>query len=132
MSRIERPSKEDRSKWDIKFTDDLKFGEKGENDLYNIVRNSTMEVKSDRKWKSTGNIAIEFECNGKPSGIAKTEADYYGINLCYGDAYWGHLIFPTDRMRILASKCEQRYGGDGGRAKMYLVKLSKLFDVNKK
>jgi hypothetical protein len=132
MSKIERPSKEDRSKWDIKFTDDLKFGEKGENDLYNIIRNSTMEVKSDRKWKSTGNIAIEFECNGKPSGIAKTEADYYGINLCYGDAYWGHLVFPTDRMREIASTFRYCYGGDGGRAKMYLVKLAELFDVNKK
>jgi|TARA_R100000482_G_scaffold124682_1_gene78399 hypothetical protein len=132
MSKIERPSKEDRSKWDIKFTDDLKFGEKGENDLYNIIRNSTMEVKSDRKWKSTGNIAIEFECNGKPSGIAKTEADYYGINLCYGDAYWGHLVFPTDRMREIASTFRYCYGGDGGRAKMYLVKLAELFDVDKK
>ena len=48
MSRIERPSKEDRSKWDIKFTDDLKFGEKGENDLYKCRRSAFSSPSSKR------------------------------------------------------------------------------------
>ena len=36
-----------------------------------------IEVKSDRQASQTGNLAIEYECNRKPSGISSTEADFY-------------------------------------------------------
>ena len=41
----------------------------------NVV--TTYEVKADRQAHTTGNIAIEFEYNNKPSGISVTRADYY-------------------------------------------------------
>lgn len=40
-------------------------------------QSGTIECKLDRFTKSTGNIAIEFESRGKPSGIQTTKADNY-------------------------------------------------------
>jgi|OM-RGC.v1.029334484 hypothetical protein len=36
-----------------------------------------IEVKCDRLASKTGNIAIEYECSNKPSGISTSQADYY-------------------------------------------------------
>lgn len=36
----------------------------------------TFEIKYDRLATKTGNVAFEIECNGKPSGIMTTKADY--------------------------------------------------------
>ena len=64
------------SKWDI----DLKFGKSGEDRVANLLNaeQSKIEVKTERDWwYKTGNIAIEIECRGKPSGLYATEADYW-------------------------------------------------------
>lgn len=37
----------------------------------------TIEIKADRQTRNTGNIFIEFECNGKPSGITTSKADLW-------------------------------------------------------
>lgn len=36
----------------------------------------TIEIKEDFLCKTTGNVAIEYECRGKPSGIHRTIADF--------------------------------------------------------
>jgi len=55
------------------FDFDLKFGRKRENRLHKLLgmrAEDKVEVKTERDWwQKTGNIAIEIECNGKPSGI---------------------------------------------------------------
>jgi len=33
-----------------------------------------IEIKADRQTRNTNNIFIEYECNGKPSGISSTQA----------------------------------------------------------
>ena len=74
-----KPDKKDLSKWDI----DLAFGHIREDKVRDMLENKKIEVKSERgMWVRTGNIAIEFESWGKPSGIAGTEADYWFHNLC--------------------------------------------------
>ena len=55
-----------------------------------------IEVKTERDWWfKTGNIAIEVECNGKPSGIMATKADYWVHILAEGDKDYCRLIFDT-------------------------------------
>ena len=57
-----------------KFDVDLQFGKQWEvfvDDLFSGAK--TCEVKTERdQWADTGNIFVEFECNGVPSGIAST------------------------------------------------------------
>jgi hypothetical protein len=82
------------------FKEDLEFGNKYETELlqylwfdkfeisqgyfkeYDIKCNwgdyeYTVEVKADRMTNRTGNICVEFECSGKPSGILTTTSNYY-------------------------------------------------------
>jgi len=37
----------------------------------------TFEVKEDFTCERTGNVGLEFECRGRPSGIQVSKADYY-------------------------------------------------------
>ena len=50
----------------------------------------TIEVKSDRRTKETGNLFIEYESRGKPSGISTTKADV-----------WFYYIEPTDFKQVI-------------------------------
>jgi len=63
----------------IKYNDDSAFDILFEDDERNVV---TFEVKTDlfeKNWDEdgTGNMAIEYKCRGKPSGIRKTKAMYF-------------------------------------------------------
>lgn len=40
-------------------------------------REYTFEVKEDFMSEDTGNVALEFSCRGKPSGIETSRADFY-------------------------------------------------------
>ena len=54
----------------------------GEFKPYDIVApklKKTFEVKYDIGSKKTTNFFIEYECNGKPSGLQSTKADYWVI-----------------------------------------------------
>jgi hypothetical protein len=80
----------------------------------------TIEVKADRKTKTTGNVVIEFECNKKPSGITTTEADYWAYFI---DGTEDYFLIPTDDIRnaIKEGKYSRTVkGGDGFRANMYV------------
>ena len=57
------------------FDYDLVIGQKGEKLVDHIFKNATVEVKRDFWTGTTGNIAVEFESRGKPSGISKTKSD---------------------------------------------------------
>ena len=60
-----------------KFDIDLAKGQEMEETFEEFMKGSLVEVKSERHiWENTGNHFVEFECRGKPSGIAVTEADY--------------------------------------------------------
>ena len=63
---------------DSKFDVDLAFGNIREERVADIFENKKIEVKTERGiWTRSGNIAIEIEWNGKPSGIMTTQADYW-------------------------------------------------------
>ena len=68
-----KPTKENRKKFDI----DLQYGTVREEKIADMLTNKKIEVKSERDmWMKTGNIAVEYECWNKPSGIKATESDY--------------------------------------------------------
>jgi hypothetical protein len=128
------PCVEDRKKFDI----DLEYGQVREKLVADMLQDKKIEVKSERDmWQKTGNIAIEYESYGKPSGINSTEADYWFHNLCIGDDTFCTLVFKVDNLKKLIDKLDYKRsvsGGDHNASRMYLLKLSKLFssDVLKK
>ena len=121
------PSTENRKKFDI----DLEYGQVREKLVEDMLQDKKIEVKSERdKWQKTGNIAIEYECYGKPSGISVTEADYWFHNLCIGDDTFCTLVFKVDNLKKLINKLDYKRsvsGGDHNASRMYLLKLDKLF-----
>tara|TARA_Y100001938_G_scaffold151150_1_gene246589 strand:+ start:6036 stop:6464 length:429 start_codon:yes stop_codon:yes gene_type:complete len=122
-----KPSKENRKKFDI----DLEYGTIREDKVAEMLTNKKVEVKSERgMWMKTGNIAIEYQSYGKPSGIKATESDYWFHNLCVGDNEYCTLVFKTDVLRTIVDKLDTFRtvsGGDHNASQMYLVNLQKLF-----
>ena len=126
MKELE-PKVADRKKFDI----DLEYGKVREQQVADMLQDKKIEVKSERDvWQKTGNIAIEYECYGKPSGINATESDYWFHNLCIGDETFATLVFDTTSLkRIIANLDKKRSvsGGDNNASRMYLLNLQKLF-----
>ena len=64
--------------WDIS----LEFGEHHENAVRRIFEGgNTIEVKADRAWHKTGNIAVEYKFRGNPSGLSTTKAEWWCVVL---------------------------------------------------
>jgi len=124
------PKIEDRKKFDL----DLKYGKVKEKIIADMLQDKKIEVKSERgMWLDTGNIAIEFESYGKPSGIASTESDYWFHNLCIGEEIYGTLVFKTDMLKKIIKNTPNKRevsGGDNKASKMYLINIQKLFNVD--
>ena len=125
-----KPTKKNRKKFDL----DLAYGSIHEDAVADMLKNKKIEVKTERdKWATTGNIAIEFESYGKPSGINATEADYWFHRLAIGDKVYCTLVFDVPTLKRLVRELDKHrivYGGDHNASKMYLVNLSKLFSTD--
>jgi hypothetical protein len=84
------------SNWDLDYRDGI-LGEKRIADLLSM---DTIEVKTDRRWKDTGNLFIETECyyqttdTWEKSGISVSKATHWAFVL--EDSV---LIVPTFRLR---------------------------------
>ncbi len=126
MSSLE-PSVADRKKFDL----DLEYGKVREQQVADMLQDKKIEVKSERDvWQKTGNIAIEYECYGKPSGINATESDYWFHNLCIGDETFATLVFDTASLKRIIENLDTKRsvsGGDNNASRMYLLNLQKLF-----
>jgi len=132
------------------FKDDLSFGEDSEyrfieaikhkfHAMYKIGGNFkpydvvgikhdgklvTFEVKHERLYNDTGNVAIEIACNGKPSGLASTKSTYWVVEL--DDGFW---YCDTDKLYNTVFLMgdydfQVKSGGDGNSAKMALMRGS--------
>ena len=126
MKNLE-PKTEDRKKFDI----DLEYGKVREQQVADMLQDKKIEVKSERDvWQKTGNIAIEYECYGKPSGINATESDYWFHNLCIGSETFATIVFDTASLKRIIDNLDNKRvvsGGDHNASKMYLLNLQKLF-----
>ena len=126
MENLE-PSPKNRKKFDI----DLEYGKVREQLVADMLQDKKIEVKSERDvWQKTGNIAIEYESYGKPSGITSTDADYWFHNLCIGDDVFATVVFKTKNLKRIINNLDYKRsvaGGDHKASKMYLLNLKKLF-----
>ena len=122
-----KPTKENRKKFDI----DLEYGTIKEDKIADMLTDKKIEVKSERgMWMKTGNICIEYESYGKPSGITATEADYWFHNLCIEDNIFCTLIFEVKKLKQLIDKLDFKKSVSGGvhnASRLWLVNIQKLF-----
>ena len=122
--------KDNRKKFDL----DLAYGKVRETMVADMLQDKKIEVKSERDmWARTGNIAIEYQCYGKPSGIKATEADYWFHNLCIGDDTFATLVFNVDALKRIIDNLDFKKsvsGGDNNASRMYLLNIQKLFSTD--
>lgn len=100
-------------------------------DIFEFHGITKIELKTESwLWERSGNICIEYECNGRASGIAATEADYWVHQLKRDGRTLVYLMFPVERLKALARDAirggRARVGGDGRRQKLALVRLSDI------
>jgi hypothetical protein len=111
------------SRWDI----NLKEGQIAETELKKLLNSEAIEVKRDFSVSTTGNIAVEFMCGGKPSGISVTAADWWAFSLS-GDYYNDEVIVIIKKTRLERLLVPARIvrGGDNKKAEMYLIRVEEL------
>ena len=107
------------------FKHDLEVGLVAEKEIADMLENSTVEVKRDIIAKTTGRIFIEYSYKGRPSGISRTQANFY----CFvvGDLI---IFYETQKLKDLirpmlgtdADIC----GGDNDQSRGILLPLKKL------
>ena len=127
-----------------KFDKDLKFGEAGENWIVWLGSQdqAKVEVKTERDiWAKTGNIVFEYSCRGKPSGIAKTEADWWIQLLSKEDKIVHGFIWNVGDLRTFLRdvyKKPSNYGakvvngGDDNASSMIVVPIKQLYSFQTK
>ena len=108
------------------FNYDLKVGQLKEKELGDIFNSKKIEVKHDLMALDTKNVYVEYYSRGKPSGISKSNADYYCF--CFGGTF--HLIETAE----LKAKCRKylntnrdKLGGDNNTSKGILLPIWELF-----
>ena len=114
---------------DSKFDIDLEYGQEREKTIAKIIERGNLEVKSERDWwHTTGNIAIEFESWGKPSGIKTTKAKYWVHNLCKGKLQYARIILDVPVLKRLCKKYKNNWirCGDQKASKAYLIPLKEI------
>lgn len=101
-------------------------------EIFAYGRLEKIELKSETwQWERTGNICVEYRCDGRPSGIATTEADYWVHELRRDGETLVYLMFPIERLKALAreaiknGRCRSN-AGDDGRFDVALVSLRDL------
>ena len=115
-----------------KFDLDLQYGQLREQQVHDMFHNKKIEVKTERDWwKKTGNIAVEYECNGKPSGIDTTKSDFWIHILSNGTSNYCKLVFEVPRLKRLVEKYKETHSrliGDRGVSRCVLIPLNELFE----
>jgi hypothetical protein len=113
------------------FKYDWEFGKEGEDEIAKLLNDYKVEVKRDRLTKQTGNVYIEYQSRGKPSGIKTTKADKWAYILQDGCI----LIVDTELLKkalrylIKAKLCvKDMPGGDNNTSLGVLVSVERLME----
>lgn len=97
-----------------------------------MFKDKKIEVKTERDWwYKTGNIALEYECNNKPSGINATQSDYWIQILAKGDDNHCMLVFEVSKLKEIVNKYKEKYTrmvGDRNASKCVILPIKKLFE----
>jgi hypothetical protein len=109
-----------------RFEYDLKLGELGEKLLGEILTNKKIEVKTDYGTRRTGNIFIEYMSRDKPSGISKTEADFY----CFVISNERLILVETEKLKEICrpyiGSALDTVGGDNKSSRGILLPVNEL------
>ena len=111
------------------FDKDLKFGQQYENEFQEAVEGK-IECKTDRLCQKTGNVYIETESRGKPSGINTTQSRNYAICLWTQDRtdqVW--VLIPTAHLKKLMVKYPIKKGGDNWTSKGHIIPKEDLLNL---
>lgn len=115
-----------------KFDIDLKYGQIRENKVREMFSKCQIEVKSERSWwRKTGNIAIEYEYRGKPSGIYATTSDYWFHRLEGDRDEFCTLVFKTSILKGIVDKYKNKLTknvGDNKASKCVLIPIKDIFN----
>jgi hypothetical protein len=101
-------------------------------DIFAGAKLEKIELKTETwQWEQTGNIAIEFRCDGRPSGISTTEADIWVHELRRADATLLYLMIPIERLKELCRSAIRQgrwraNAGDDGRFDVVILSLREL------
>ena len=93
-------------------------------DIYIPELDMGVEVKSDAQYQKTGNFYVEYECNGKPSGIATTKSKYYYIYL--DKLYILKTEDLKDKCRKYLNTKKDKKGGDNMASKGIIIPIQEL------
>lgn len=108
------------------FDIDLLDGVAREEAFARLLVRARFEHKRDESCIKTGNLFIEYESRGRPSGIAVTTADWWAFE--YQPISW--LVLPTDKLKSYARRAYQTgkviLGGDNDTSKGVLVPITWL------
>jgi len=95
----------------------------------------TFEIKEDFLCEKTGNVGLEFECRGKPSGIQTSQADYHIYKLHTADCGIQYVLHKTSVLKdMIETHMYFRIvnGGDKGSNSMnYLFKYNVFVSTGK-
>lgn len=118
---------------------DLKFGQLHEKFVASLGGDTSIEVKADRMWSSTGNVFFEVECNSKVSGIMSTEATYLVYLLTKGTEQVGGYILQVKTLKTALQSLlndglaiRKDWSGNGGRVKGVVVSLINMAELLKR
>lgn len=118
--------------YDIKknFRKDIERGHNQQSLVMDVFEKDSFEIKSDFMAHKTGNLAIEFQCRGKDSGIRKTGADYWVYKITEPDLI---IIFHTEKLRKFVEDNMDKYkvimGGDDKSSKMMLIPIREILNM---
>ena len=114
------------------FKYDLDFGIVSEK-FYGKVMHDLIEGKTECKaerdqWAKTGNMFVEFESRGKPSGIATTHAEHWVVSFYKENKLCFTLTVPIEDMKKIARKGKLIEGGDKNSSKGMLVNIKDVIN----
>ena len=95
------------SDWDLKLKHDGK--------------ETTYEVKADFMSYKSGKVAIEYECNKKPSGIYSSKADFYILCLIHPKGGEKVLKIPIEELRRRKDEYKGIMCGDGKKQMLFIA-----------
>ena len=127
------PNIEELKKFDL----DLKFGEKGEEFVRDVLQgNGKIEVKTERdKWKKTGNVAIELMNQGTLSGLTVTKAEWWAHILSFNNNIESVILIPVDKLKRRVKQLVEDgrgkivMGGDDNASELALIQIKDIHGV---
>ena len=120
--------------WDLDLAVGLAFEKDDVRRL--LTESGLIECKVDLKAYRTGNVFIEYEYRGQPSGLAITEAAFWAIGLLNAEGTIETIVFVSvprlkDLCRPFLKTSHDLAGGDHHRTRGIKLPMFELLNLDK-